>query len=345
MAKKHKVVLPSLTESTKGKVVGFPLVTKLDKRNVELLEYHGYQVQKDVLVRSYRVLPPNLFSPFLLFMYMLLQDILKGSFFNKNRYPLYLMLLQAVYHRAPTEKQSKAIQDYLEEGGHKDVQLGSTTFSFKPVDEEVQQEEEIQPTPKQKKVILIASDYAGVGKSYFSQTLVDQIGEDRAVKMAFMDELRGQLAHLFSVSDIDPSAFFPQNYNKTKNVSHTYSDKYPPFVLRELICDYSDLLQIYFGETYWASLTEDFINNTDEEVYVIDDLRRPIELEYMKKHFGEENVITVYLTRQGAVKPTLSATALGYEGKLDPNEFDIQFEFTSDWSNTNDLIKSITERL
>ena len=112
-----------------------------------------------------------------------------------------------------------------------------------------------------------------------------------------------------------------------------------------MICDYSDLLQKYFGVTYWASQTTSFINDADLKVFVIDDLRRPIELDYLRKQFGAENVITVYLTKEDAVKPLLNGTSLAYEGLLDPNEFDIQFEFNSDWSNTTDLIKTITERL
>lgn len=349
MAKRHRVVLPSLSKSSKKKVVGFSLLTKLEPRNVKLLEEHGYEVTANVKVTEYKLLPPRLFQPFLLFVYMILQDFLKGRPFNSNRYPYYLMFLVAVYQKELSPKQQKVLDSHLKES-QREIQVNGKSFTFKTpsVKEEKQAVVNtppvvVEPTPK--KIILIASSYAGVGKSVFSNSLVESIGEDTALKLAFMDELRGQLAYLFSISNLSPDAFFPENYNKTKNVAYRYSEDIDPFVLRELICDYSDLLQKYFGKTYWASQTTDFMKNTDSKVFVIDDLRRPIELDYLRKQFGAENIITVYLTKEDAIKPELAGSSLAYEGLLDPNEFDIQFEFNSDWSNTTDLIKTITERL
>lgn len=350
MAKKHRVVLPSLSKSTKGKVVGFSLFTKLEPRNVKLLEEHGYDVEENINVASYKVLPSSKFNSFFLFMYMLLQDFLRGTPFNSNRYPYYLMFLVAVYRTELSTKQKVFLDSFLDKTGDREMQVNGVTFHFKKTPSVKEEKQEVvNTTPvvdhSPKKIILIASSYAGVGKSVFSNALVEAIGEDTALKLAFMDDLRGQLAYLFSMSNISPEAFFPENYNKTKNVAHRYSEQYEPFVLRELICDYSDLLQKYFGVTYWASQTTSFINDADSKVFVIDDLRRPIELDYLRKQFGAENVITVYLTKEDAVKPLLNGTSLAYEGLLDPNEFDIQFEFNSDWSNTTDLIKTITERL
>lgn len=350
MAKRHRVVLPSLSKSTKGKVVGFSLFTKLEPRNVQLLEEHGYEVTDNVKVTEYRLLAPRLFQPFLLFVYMLLQDFLKGQPFNSNRYPYYLMFLVSIYNQDLSEKQTKKLDEYLGES-QREMQINGKTFTFKKTSSVKEEKQDVvntppavvEPTPK--KIILIASSYAGVGKSVFSNSLVESIGEDTALKLAFMDELRGQLAYLFSISNLSPDAFFPENYNKTKNVAYRYSEDIDPFVLRELICDYSDLLQKYFGKTYWAAQATDFMKNTDSNVFVIDDLRRPIELDYLRKQFGAENIITVYLTKEDAIKPELAGSSLAYEGLLDPNEFDIQFEFNSDWSNTTDLIKTITERL
>lgn len=352
MSKKHRVYLPSLTERTKdGKVQPFPLLAKLEKRNVNLLRHHGYKVEEDVKVLVYRVLPKPFFNSVLLYIYLFLQDLFKGTPFNSERYPYFLMFLVAIYGMVLTEKQDKALNKFLESNGSRDIQLAGHLFKFKKQDDAEPKTESVKPTVeevieiKPKKIVLIASDFAGVGKSTFSNTLVESLGEEKALKFAFMDELRSQLSHLFVVSEIDHTAFYPENYNKTKNVLHSYSERFPPFILRELICDYSDLLQTYFGETYWASLAEDFIKDIDSEIFVIDDLRRPIELNHMIKQFGAENVITVYLTKVDAVKPALTGSSLGYEGLLNPADFNIQFEFNSDWSNTPDLIKTITERL
>ena len=90
---------------------------------------------------------------------------------------------------------------------------------------------------------------------------------------------------------------------------------------------------------------EPIIETENFKYYIIDDLRRNIELEHLKKQFGEENILTVYLTKKNADKPLLTGSTLGYEGQLNPDEFDIQFEFDETWSNTPELIKTITERL
>ena len=53
----------------------------------------------------------------------------------------------------------------------------------------------------------------------------------------------------------------------------------------------------------------------------------------------------VYLTKSGKEEVQLSETSSNYEGQLDPSFFDIQFEFNSDWSNTNELIDLIKSKL
>lgn len=347
--------LPSLKKSTSEKTVAFPLTEKLSKANVKLLEEHGYQVKQSIETTSYSVLPPSVMTPFLLFMYMLFQDILRGSLFKASRYPYFLIFLQAVYNKTLSKKQEQWLDDHLDKNGPKDILVNGKNIRFvskKTADAmkaksspPVEKQEIADPFPKKKKVVILSSDYAGTGKSTFSNSLVEKLGEDKATKLAIADEIRSQLAYIFSVSGISPTAFLAENYNKTKNDSHSYDERFKPFVLRELICDYSDVMQKHFGDNYWASLAEDFINDTDYEVFVIDDVRRPIEFNYLRKQFGAENVLTVYLTKQDAVKPVLTGSAVNYEGLLNPADFDIQFEFNSDWSNSPDLIKTITERL
>ena len=89
----------------------------------------------------------------------------------------------------------------------------------------------------------------------------------------------------------------------------------------------------------------DYVLDSDYDYFLVDDLRRPIELDYLKKTVGEENILTVYLTKSGKEEVQLSETSSNYEGQLDPSTFDIQFEFNSDWSNTNELIDLIKSKL
>lgn len=345
MAKKSKVLLPSLTESTKGKVVAFPLIAKLDNKSIDLLEHHGYDVQRNVTVKSYKLLPNSIFHPYLLFVYLLLQDILHGQFFNKYRYTVYLMMLSSVYNVKLTEKQSEKLSK------HTDEYSFATSHDGKPLssdqEEQTTQEEVEQPIVKHiPKIILLSSDFAGVGKSTTANLLEKTLGEDDVLQFSFADEIRSQLAYIFAVSGIDPiETFRTENYNATKNNLHEYSEDYNPIHLRTLICDYSDVLQMHFGSDYWAKLAAKTIETENFKYYLIDDLRRNIELDYLKKQFGEENILTVYLTKKNADKPLLTGSTLGYEGQLNPAEFDIQFEFDETWSNTPELIKTITERL
>ena len=59
MAKKQQIILPSLSESTKDNVVLFPLTTKLEKHNLELLQNHGYKIYDNVLEDKYKLIKPS----------------------------------------------------------------------------------------------------------------------------------------------------------------------------------------------------------------------------------------------------------------------------------------------
>lgn len=129
-----------------------------------------------------------------------------------------------------------------------------------------------------------------------------------------------------------------------KNKPTEVDSEYNSIVIRDLLCDYSDLIQKHFGENYWATSMLDYVLDSDYDYFLVDDLRRPIELNYLKQTFGEENILTVYLTKVDKEVVKLSETSSNYEGQLDPSIFDIQFEFNSDWSNTNELIEQIKSK-
>ena len=93
MSKKHQIVLPSLTKSTKEKLAFFPLTTKLDKHNIELLKEHGYKVNHGIQEVIYKLLPHRIFKPYLLYAFIFLQDLIKGRIVNSERYPYFLLFL------------------------------------------------------------------------------------------------------------------------------------------------------------------------------------------------------------------------------------------------------------
>ena len=350
MAKKHQIILPSLSKSSKEKLVMFPLTTKLDKHNIELLTEHGYKVSEGVKESVYKLVPHSLFNKFLLYGVLFLQDAIKGKFFNNDRYPYYLLFLKSVYGVDLNKKQQEVFDEYFKKntsvaftfnGKQSLVGQDKDVFekSLSPTTEEI--EEPIQT--KVKKLILLSSNTVGIGKTTTCNKIMEVLPNSKRV--AFAGFIREQLSFIFQLSGIDPKFFEEPHYSKCKNKPTVFSLDYEPIVLRDLICDYSDLIQKHFGANYWATSMMDYVLDSDYEYILVDDLRRPIELDYLKQSFGEENIVTVYLTKANKEEVKLSETSSNYEGQLDPSIFDIQFEFTSDWSNTNELIEQIKSKL
>ena len=358
MAKKQQIILPSLTKSSKDNVVLFPLTTKLEKHNLELLENHGYTIYENVSEDKYKLLEPSdsFIFPFLLYMSLFVQDILRtGRFFNDLRYPYYVLFLKTIYNKPLNEKQQKIFNDFFE-NGDKDFSVsdesGNQSF-YTPLKENQKNsiEENIvsEKNIKQTKVVLFSSENVGTGKTETANQLVDFLTNKNldSFKLSFMDETRDQLASIFYGLGLDPDTWSGDLYNQNKNFIKEYKP-YGSFKLRDLLCDYSDLLQKHLGVDVWAKCLYNTISNSDSDVVVVDDLRRDIELEYLINTIGKENIITVFLTKdqdEKAQNINLSEVALKYQGKLNPLMFDIQFNFNSDWSNSNELIQRIYDKL
>lgn len=350
MPKKHQIILPSFTKSNKEKLTFFPITLKLEKHNVDLLKSHGYKVTEGVKETFYKLLPPSIFRPFLLHAFMFLQDVFKGKLVNSDRYPYLLLFLKNVYKVQLTEEQEKIYTEYysksnvaLSLNGKQSV-VGNDVDSLSkeiPIKEdEISTDDQIK-IPK--KVILLSSNTVGIGKTTTSNKIVEQLANSK--KVAFAGFIREQLTLIFQLSGINPKYLQDPLYSKYKNQPTTLNSEYSPVVIRDLLCDYSDLIQKHFGENYWAICMTDYIADSDYDYIIIDDLRRPIELDFLKQAIGEENILTVYLTKADKGVAKLSQTSSNYEGQLDSSKFDIQFEFNSDWSNTNELIDIIKSKI
>lgn len=340
MAKKQQIVLPSLTKSTEKKLEYFSLITKLEKHNVDLLNKHGYnigQVVKDVV---YRLLPKTMFKPWLLYSFIFLQDLIKGRPFNSDRYAYYLLFLKEVYGMDLNKKQLQSFNEYFD----KSKNLSFTYAGKQDVvgrENNTSLEEFVNSKPK--KIILLSSDSVGVGKTTTCNKIVEKL--EKSERVAFAGFIREHLSFIFQLSGIDSKYFEEPLYSKIKNKATLVDEGYEPIVLRDLICDYSDLIQKHFGKTYWATSMYDYVLDSNSDYILVDDLRRPIELEYLKHNYGEENILTVFLTKENKESVQLSETSSNYEGQLDPSSFDINFTFNSDWSNTDELISIIKSKL
>lgn len=334
--KKHQILLPSLTKSTHDKVYWVPITTKLEDHNIKLLEDHGYPVEKEVKQSTYKTVSSSNFKPFKLYFYMLFQDICKGKVFNKYRYPFYLLFLKEIYKVSLTPEQSKVHDKFLE-------LTSSCTLNDKEGSLKVVQDNGKLKTSSVEKIILFSSNTVGIGKTTTSKKLIEAL--DESVKVSFMDVTRQQLYHIFNQMGLDGNYWREPLYSKNKNIKQNFNSDYEEFVQRTLLCDYSDLLQTHFGKDCWAKATANKVDQTEAKYVVIDDLRRPIELDYFIKKYGKENILTVYLTKENSEDVVLSTSSSSYEGQLDPSIFDIQFKFTSDWNNTDQLITKIKSKL
>lgn len=339
MAKKQQVLLPSITKSTPGNVVWVPLITKIEKHNKRLLEQNGYLVEDQILQATYKTIPSKNFKPSLLLAYMTLQDFCRGTFFNKFRYPYFLFFLKNIYKVTLTDKQNKVYEEFLTSVDTctiNDLEGNFSTYSPTSCNEKTE-------GVVNKKIILFSSNTVGIGKTTTSNKLVEAIQD--SVKISFMDQTREHLSDIFTHMGLDGKYWQEPLYSKNKNTKQNFNSNYNEFVQRTLLCDYSDLLQKHFGKDCWAKAMSYAVEQSKHKYIFVDDLRRPIELDYLIKEHGKENILTVYLTKEDTEEVVLSASSSAYEGQLDPNTFDIQFKYTSDWNNTDELINLIKTKL
>lgn len=111
---------------------------------------------------------------------------------------------------------------------------------------------------------------------------------------------------------------------------------------RDFVCEVSDLIQKYFGKHIWAKLVLDNAKQGHSTI-VIDDWRRPTELEYLKSQ-PNVNLLTVYLDKENHNK-TSSSISSSYEGLINKEDCDFSFTYTSDYSNFEQLVSILSHEL
>lgn len=330
MRKKYNLTLPSFTKSKDGIPEFFNVIAYLDKQSALNLVDNGYNVNHITNSSSYTV--PEVYpGDKQLLISLFLQDLKRFKFFNSNRYFSYCFLKSNYYGKELSDKEQSLVSKTLNNDNLLIYKNNETYNKNNTVS---------KPSPK---IILLASAGPKIGKSIFSQTLINSL--ENSVEFSIVDEIRDQLASIFQRMDLSSEIFYPSLYNEIKDTVYTFSEEVDPIIVRNLICDYSDLLQMHLGTHIWGRMVAKKIDSTDSSYIVIDDFRRNIELKYLSEYYGKENIITVYLDKEDVVQPVLSSTANSYEFKIKPEEMDINFKFNSDWSNTNDLIQLIKSKL
>lgn len=267
---------------------------------------------------------------FSLYMNLFFQDLLRGKLFNSERYFMYLFILQH-YGVKLNKKQTKILDSY----SLKLQQEGKITMST----EDIQEEQK-----SLKKIILVNSSVAGIGKSTLSKKLEQDL--DHCFKLSFAESIRKSLECLFlCLHSYENDIFNPEYYHSNKNEVKKHLQDFDSFSIRDFLCDYSDVVQKHLGKECWGTSVINQIKLLNAEYIVIDDFRREIEKESLQNYYGKENIITVYLDKEDSQKTQMSSIASTYEGKVNPQECDITFTYKKDWSNSDQLLSLIKEKL
>ena len=271
----------------------------------------------------------NLKTPWKIYLAILWKDILKGKVFNKLRYLLYLSILkQSGVQLTPKQEQALSVQV--------PTTLNNNSNHFINIS-------------KDKKIILLSSGTANIGKSTFAKNLITSLNTNNGIVLPVASDIRDICSFSTNVFGFESNIFDYEYYNQNKNKLMNHNSNYKDFVIRDLVCDVSNTLQKHFGDDCWAKSLINRIDNSYEDVIIIDDIRRDIEINALISKYGKENILCVYLNKEDMNttenNKKLSTVASSFEGQVNPDTYDVTFTFNKDWSNTDQLITTIKDKL
>jgi hypothetical protein len=193
-----------------------------------------------------------------------------------------------------------------------------------------------------KKIILLASDGVGVGKTTTASLFVNKYKNVK--KLAFMDNLRNHLQYIFKdITEKDLLEFYTDSLKSIPLGNNL--PEYPTFIIRKLVNDYSNIIQDNFTIDVWGRQFSKVVDSSVETTIICDDWRREVEYDYLVSKYGKSNIITVHLEKPDKAQPILDKASQKLENQLSNFDFDVQHSFTPDWSNINELYAAINARL
>ena len=321
--KKVLLSLINLKDLKKGEASFLDDIVRVDNKNLEKLLAAGYDPMRIVSSLSYKY-PSKYPGDKLLYLYLFAQDVLNGRFFNESRPIAVAMMKQKVYNVPLTEKEKQI-------------------YAVNSNEEPTQNVEQV-PVYTGKKIIAFTSTAPRIGKTTTVNNLVEIFEEEGYVvsTLTIAELIRTCLALVANLVGIDASRFF-ENYAE-KDISKTFGNEELPFKTRDLLCEFSIMIQKYYGVQVWGKAAAETLQDTDANIIFIDDLRRKDELIALKEVF-KEDLIVIQLDKEDVdgtqVNKELSSAAQAFESKLGFEDIDYQFTFNSDWSNTQELVELI----
>lgn len=194
------------------------------------------------------------------------------------------------------------------------------------------------------KYILLSSEGNGVGKTYSSDLIAKELRSNgkKVLVASFADSIRTQLESVFKSLHADINPFIHKDlYNQVKNKEYNYKSEYNNVKLRDLICDYSDVIQKHFGDKVWGLQLYYNYKNFDVDYLIVDDFRRLSEFSGLASKVDSKDIFTIFLKKEDYKYESFNSSSDNYERQLDSSSFDLELSYKNDYSNTNEIIDTI----
>lgn len=192
-------------------------------------------------------------------------------------------------------------------------------------------------------VILLASSQPRVGKSTLTKALLGVI--PKSAPLSFAVPIKEICYNLYldvmSRLDLDPeySLLEYKQLKKDQPMSNIFSVS-----PRHQYCEGSNFITGLTSDLIWGKVATTNIKKASEyghEVVIIDDWRRTLESDELATD-PNNHIIKVYLDKDGVEVYQDSAITESFEGQLSPDNCDLSFKFTADWSNTEEIISILS---
>lgn len=200
-----------------------------------------------------------------------------------------------------------------------------------------------------KNLIFIASKGNNVGKTTTAKLYSEHSNLSSEI-YSFANPIKDCCDNIFKTKYKFESKF-TEFYNNRKLKNNLIRDHYnikefielDNLTFRQFLNNLSTRLAAAYGQILWAEKALTYIEKSKSELILVDDFRREIEIDYLVNNLNKENynIITVYLVKD-SVKNQVKTE---YEGLLEDYKFDIVFNIDNDYSNMNDLLKIIDNKI
>lgn len=190
---------------------------------------------------------------------------------------------------------------------------------------------------------MIHSKGTNIGKSYLSNLLLD-IYPNNSEIVSFSSTAIDYLETLIPKDSVSFKSIYTRD-NKNSPFSMYYPYSTFKGTLRDFITSKTLNYKSSIGdETVFTKQTKTYIENTVNNFIVIDDFRLPYEYELLNT-LKDINILTLKISKPSSETENLSDSSKAFENQLKDFKFNIDFQYTEDYSNTQELLDLIRDMI